>query len=79
MFDLLALLRQILQTLQDLKADNQDKLWTKQELLIYFGVGLTTLDSQIISNPTFPRPVKISNSKRWIPEEVKNWAKKNRC
>jgi predicted DNA-binding transcriptional regulator AlpA len=78
-FNILDLLQKILQALDDLNANQQEKLWTKTELLNYFSVGLTTLDCEIISNPTFPRPVKISKSMRWIPEEVKSWAKKNRA
>lgn len=79
MFDILDLLRQILRALNDLNANQQEKLWTKAELLNYFSVGLTTLDCEIIANPTFPRPVKVSKSLRWVPEEVKTWAVRNRA
>ena len=78
MLDIVDLLNRILLTLNELKAVNQDRLWTKQDLLNYFGVGLTTLDSSIISHVTFPKAVKASQSMRWIPEEVKTWASRNR-
>lgn len=79
MFDILDLLRQILRVLNDLNANQQEKLWTKSDLSVYFSVGLTTLDCEITSSPTFPRPVKVSKSLRWVPDEVKTWARKNRA
>lgn len=79
MFDIVDLLRQILRALDDLKSFQQEKLWTKADLAVYFSIGLTTLDSEIVSSPTFPKPIKVSKSLRWIPEEVKLWARKNRA
>ena len=65
--------------LEELKAQRvPDRLWSTEEIGRYFGVTAKTA-CNIVSAPGFPDPVAAPKvGRRWLPEEVKAWAKRHR-
>jgi len=72
-----ALLEQILEELRGLQARELQALWRRKELALYFGVGKNRA-GQIAAQPTFPQPVDVGGGERWVPDEVRAWAKQQR-
>ena len=50
----------------------QDELLTLSDVLNRLRVGRSTL-YLLINRSSFPRPVKIGNSNRWLSSEVEAW------
>jgi predicted DNA-binding transcriptional regulator AlpA len=49
-----------------------DRLWTKADLAAFLAVSESTA-AKVAQSKGFPRPISISQSKRWRPEEVLAW------
>jgi predicted DNA-binding transcriptional regulator AlpA len=70
LFSILAELRRI---------NNHSRLWSIEDIEHYFQMGRTSVTKKIISNKDFPKPISINKTlPRWKPEEVKQWAEKQR-
>jgi predicted DNA-binding transcriptional regulator AlpA len=54
-----------------------DRLWTVDDIAAYVGYHENFV-YQLKDRPDFPRPVMLGKHPRWIANEVKNWAKKQR-
>jgi len=56
-----------------------NKLWSRREIAQFFGVSFRTADCKIIAHPDFPPAVTIPHThKRWLPQDVEEFAKKQR-
>ena len=55
------------------------RLWTSEDIASYFSCSESTV-FRISAKPEFPPPVKVTGvpGRRWVAEEVRNWAKKQR-
>jgi predicted DNA-binding transcriptional regulator AlpA len=61
------------------RINNHSRLWSIEDLEHYFQMGRTTVTKKIINQPDFPKYITINNTlPRWKPEEVKQWAEKQR-
>ena len=54
-----------------------DRLWSVDDIAVYTGFSTKTV-RELKSRPGFPRPIVFSKQERWIMQEVKDWAKKQR-
>jgi|CXWL01.1.fsa_nt_gi predicted DNA-binding transcriptional regulator AlpA len=54
-----------------------DRLWSVDDIADYVGYHENFV-YKMKDNPTFPRPVVLGKQPRWIPQEVKDWIKKQR-
>lgn len=76
MFDILQLLRQILQALEN---QSKPKLWKIEDVANYFGMSRATVEQKIISCDGFPKPFSVNNTHpRWIPEEIIKWVERKK-
>lgn len=52
-----------------------DKLWKIEDIGEYFQTSRDAVYKRIVCRPTFPRAIKIPGGpRRWVPDEVKEWA-----
>lgn len=63
-----------------LKSGNRsNKLWTIDDLVDYFQTSRSTVSRKIVSRPDFPVAIRIDGGvPRWKPNEVENWAERQR-
>lgn len=56
-----------------------EQLWNLQNIAEFFNTSKSTVCSRIVTRPDFPKPVSFPGfGKRWVPEEVREWAKSQR-
>lgn len=55
------------------------RLWTVEDICVHFSCGKSTV-YRVSAKPGFPEPVKIPgvDGRRWVAEEVREWAKQQR-
>ncbi|WP_371877070.1 helix-turn-helix transcriptional regulator [Microbulbifer sp. 2205BS26-8] len=55
------------------------RLWTSEDIAAYLSCSESTV-FRISAKSEFPQPVKIAGigGRRWVSEEVRDWAKKQR-
>jgi len=70
----------LLEILYELKRiTTHNKLWEVEDIAQYFQMSQSTVKRKIIVCKDFPQPIKINNTlPRWKPEEVKDWAERQR-
>ena len=77
MSDEFKILKNIYAELQKLNFNN--RLWDKEALTYYFDVSLSTVNTKIITDSSFPRAISVNGTNpRWVPDEVKKWALQKR-
>ena len=77
------LLIEILHELKAQTAANDDRLWNANDIARYMNLSTSSVQSRVIARRDFPRAVRIPTDKglggrRWYPDEVKTWVKRNR-
>lgn len=56
-----------------------ETLWELTDLCDFFKMGKTTINTKIIADPDFPKPIKIGKTRaRYVPAEVKRFAERKR-
>ena len=59
---------------------NDDILWNMADVAEYFNTSKSTVGGRIVTRVDFPKPVVFEGfSRRWVPEEVKKWALRQRA
>jgi len=56
-------------------------LWTPEQIAAYLNIGITAAREKVICRPDFPKAIRITEDakgRRWQPEEVTEWAKRQR-
>lgn len=70
---------QIIETITAALRGANNRLWTVEDIRIHFGCSKSTV-FRIAAKPDFPEPVDIPgvDGRRWVAEEVRDWAKRQR-
>jgi predicted DNA-binding transcriptional regulator AlpA len=67
--------------LSELRAQRvRDDLWTADDVALYLKIKKSTFQQRLQNSDSFPRPRTLPTTgsgggKRWIAEEVRQWAK----
>lgn len=59
----------------------EEKLWKVTDIAEYLNLSPGTCYNSVVSREEFPvalNPIPGSRSRRWIPEEVRKWARNRR-
>ena len=58
---------------------SEENLWDIENISLFFKTSASTVYRAIVCRPNFPRPIKVKGMhKRWVPQEVKEWAESQR-
>jgi predicted DNA-binding transcriptional regulator AlpA len=73
-------LEQVVNTITAALRGASPRLWTSEDIASYLSCSEATV-YRLSARPHFPEPVKIKglNGRRWVSEEVLEWAKKQRA
>ena len=76
------LLEQILEELRQLRQieSAKSRLWDTKDIAYYLNLTSQNVSNNYITRPDFPAPIRLSKERgrRWLPEDVKNWALNNK-
>lgn len=70
--------RTLTELVKQLRSINAPQLWDAQDIASYLKLAKSTVQSHVLCKPTFPVAVKINGTRRWLPDEVQDWAKRSR-
>lgn len=70
----------ILETVASALSGAYNRLWTVEDIAVHFSCSKSTV-FRVTAKPGFPEPVEIAgvDGRRWIAEEVREWAKRQRA
>ncbi|WP_366525551.1 AlpA family phage regulatory protein [uncultured Microbulbifer sp.] len=72
-------LEKIVDTITEALRGANARLWTSEDIASYLSCSESTV-FRLSAKPQFPEPVQIGgvSGRRWVSEEVREWAKKQR-
>lgn len=57
-----------------------EHLWNLDDIAAFFKTSKSTVCSRVVVRDSFPKPVTFPGfGKRWVPDEVKDWAVSQRA
>lgn len=70
----------LLSEIKELIDNQKETLWTYADIAEFLKLSKSTVQTRIAVRPDFPTPFVFSEekTKRWAPEEVRKWVKKQR-
>ena len=71
---------ELLREIRELLNTEDSTLWKIADIAEYLNFSISTVQNRFIVRPDFPAPYMFSElkSKRWEPEEVRNWARSHK-
>jgi len=82
--DIASVLNELVLYLKRPNIPADDELWTSEDIGKYLKLSTVTVERRVVVQPEFPEAVQPCQTgqraaRRWFADEVKKWARKNRC